>query len=110
MIKIIEEPIPEKDEFDSPGEREEIGPPPGLGWTGKNGTWSKWRERHITIMAGFYALFSPRIVPKFPDKWKDEIQYYFFGWTVGKIIQVSVLLYLVENHREAISLLGSLVS
>ena len=107
MIKITEEPIPEKDEFDSPGEREEIGPPPGLGWTGKDGTWSQWRERHITIMMAFYALFSLRLSPKIPEKWKDEPQYCFTGWVIGKIIQVAILVFLYENHREVLALLGA---
>ena len=106
MIKITEEPLPEKDPFDSPEEREEVGPPPGLGWTGKDGTWSQWRERHITLVTFFLAIFSPRITPKCPGYWQDEIQYYLTGWTCGKMVQVVILVFLLENHREVLALLG----
>ena len=104
-MKITEESVPEKDPFDSPEEREEVGPPPGLRWTGKDGTWSQWRERHITILAYFRELIAG-LKPTIPDCWKDEIQYYYTGWALAKITQGAILVFLLENHREILTLIG----
>jgi hypothetical protein len=105
VIKITEEPLPEKDTLDTPEERAEVGPPPGLGWTGPDGTWSTWRERHITILAYFRELIRG-LSPDIPDEWKDEIQYYYTGWALAKVTQGAILIFLLENHREVLALLG----
>jgi hypothetical protein len=47
-------------------------------FTGKGGTWSTWRERHISIEGICDGLRAGTLsdVPKCPPLWYDEAQYY----------------------------------
>jgi len=60
-------------------------------WTGKDGTFSTWRERHVFIRGAVAGLKAPALenVPNCPPMWDDEGQYWdaaAMGFNVGKII------------------------
>lgn len=70
----------ESDPYDTPEERAECHDVITFlfSWSGENGLFSTWRERHIAIRGGAAGLRAPQLsqVPECPDMWKDEGQYW----------------------------------
>lgn len=96
------------DPFDSPEERAELGSSP-LPFTGKEGVWSTWRERHISLAGFLDGLTRPiwRGLPDCPEKWKDEPQYYRTGSIFGAGIQVCGWILLVRFAPDLLRFVAS---
>lgn len=62
-------------------------------WTGANGTFSTWRERHV-FLRGFFSGFKTKLQDKFgevPEMWADEGQYYEFGQEAGYVLRNAII-------------------
>lgn len=85
------------DPYDTPEERAECEDAITslFAFTGKHGTFSTWRERHISILAFKAGLKAGSLeqVPECPPMFLDEQQYWdgvAMGANVGKIVSYSV--------------------
>jgi hypothetical protein len=61
-------------------------------WTGKDGIFSTWRERHI-FLRGFRSGFGTRLFDKFdtcPAMWFDDAHYYESGQELGYVIKIGI--------------------
>lgn len=91
------------DPYSTPEELLEIGTPFFLRWTGKDGTWSTWRERHISIRAfcaGWKAgIFAP--VPDCPVIWQDEGQYWDGCGMIGNVAKIALVASLLNTAAGA---------
>jgi hypothetical protein len=91
--------FPAEDPYNSPEERAEIGTPFFLRWTGRDGTWSTWRERHISIRA-FFAGWRTGIMQDLPDcpaYWQDEGQYWDACAWFGNLARIATLVTLMNT-------------
>lgn len=91
-------PMSNEDPYDTPEERAEIGTPFFLRWSGKDGLYSTWRERHIALR-GFVAGWkvggkNPLAaimgdLPDCPDEWNDEGQYWDTHTWFGNLAKIA---------------------
>lgn len=88
-----------EDPYNIPGERSEIGTPVIFAWSGKDGLFSTWRERHI-FLRGIYAGLRLGILDKLPNCpvfWNDEGQYWEGGCEIGYAVRIAFLVALVNT-------------
>lgn len=87
------------DPYDTPEERAERGTPFPFNWTGKDGLFSTWRERHI-FLRGVYAGLRLGILDKLPacpEEWNDEGQYWEGGCEVGYAVRLVIITVIVNT-------------
>jgi len=83
------------DPYDTPEERAEMNDwlfRTFFGWSGEDGTFSCWRERHV-FLRGFRNGFGTSLFQKFTDvpaMWNDEAQYYEAGQEFGYVVKIGV--------------------
>ncbi|MFA5306112.1 MAG: hypothetical protein WC365_01545 [Candidatus Babeliales bacterium] len=81
------------DPYDTPDERAECNDfifQKFFCWSGVDGTFSTWRERHV-FLRGFRNGFGTTLFSKFectPAMWNDEAQYYEAGQEMGYVIKI----------------------
>ena len=91
------------DPYSTPEELQEIGTPFFLRWTGKDGTFSTWRERHISIRA-FCAGWKSGIlapVPDCPAIWADEGQYWDSLAMIGNVAKFACIVAILNTAAGA---------
>jgi hypothetical protein len=88
-----------EDPYDTPEERAELGTPAIFAWSGKDGLFSTWRERHV-FLRGFYQGLRLGILEKLPAcpaMWNDEGQYWEGGCEIGYAVRIVLLAVLVNT-------------
>ena len=87
------------DPYDTPDERAEVGTPALFAWSGKDGLFSTWRERHV-FLRGLYQGLRLGVLDKLPAcpaEWEDEGQYWEGGCEIGYALRIGSLVALVNT-------------
>jgi hypothetical protein len=97
------------DQYDNASERAECNDfifQKFFSWTGIDGTFSTWRERHI-FLRGFHNGFGTKLTDKFsdcPSMWLDEAQYYEGGQEFGYVARNALIFALTGSAATEIAL------
>jgi hypothetical protein len=89
----------DEDPYDTPEERAELGVPLIFAWSGRDGLFSTWRERHV-FLRGLYQGLRLGVLDKLPECpacWNDEGQYWEGGVETGYAIRLGILVTLVNT-------------